>query len=94
MRNPFQRPQRFTIAEFTERGLDNAIILIGHAVDRDNDAMVDYHSDMSNVELRITCSALAVHCAALLRSIDENEPRRVLQEIALGIALAAPGEQP
>jgi|GEM_PF-5440994 len=86
MRNPFARQRRLTIPEFSELGLDNAIILIGHALEGDGDQLALTQADWENVELRITCSALAVYCAGLIRSIDDDDPRQVLQDIALHMA--------
>lgn len=87
-----RKPQRsYTHDELVELACDNAIVLIGAALERDPVVLADAHDGMGVVELRVTCSALAVHCAALLRTVHPDDPRKVLQDVAIQMAVHAAG---
>ena len=83
-----RKPQRlYTHDELVALGCDNAIVLIGAALERDPEVLADAHEGMDVVELRVTCSALAIHAAALLRTVDPDDPRQVLQDVAWQMAV-------
>lgn len=87
-----RKPQRlYTHDELVALGCDNAIILIGAALERDPAVLAEAHEGMDVVELRVTCSALAVHAAALLRTVHPDDPRQVLQDVAIQMAVHAAG---
>jgi hypothetical protein len=81
----------YTHDELVALGCDNAIILIGAALERDPAVLAEAHAGMDVMELRVTCSALAVHAAALLRTVDPDDPRQVLQDVAIQMAVHAAG---